>query len=115
MTDLLRPTEHALRHGRNQSQRHKQAGSQRIEDGKSHVHKELSGDTLGEDDGGKYTDRRQGGCGDGSCHLTCTVYTGLLDGHSLAVQTVDILNNHDGVIHQHTDTQCQTGHGNDIQ
>ena len=57
---LLRTLQDSLCHRRHKGQGNRQGCPQGIEDRKTHIHKELSCDTLRENDGRKYADGGQG-------------------------------------------------------
>ncbi len=109
------PCQYLGRHGRHHRQGNEQAGQQGVGDGQSHVHEQLSGDSFREHDGQEHADRGQGGSHNGPGHLPGTFYGCFLHGVSLTPQPVDILNYHNGIVHQHTDPQGQSGQGDDIQ
>ena len=94
--------QHTRCHGRHQRQRHDQTGQKRIRHGQRQIGKQLAGDALHKDDGGKHADGRQRRGGDGAQHLLGAGYGGLCHAGALGTQTVDIFNDHHRVIHQHT-------------
>ena len=64
-------------------------------------------DTGGEDDGQEHADRGEGGSHDGHAHLLGALDRRAGRGHAAAAQTVDVLDDDDGVIHQHTNAEGQ--------
>ena len=111
---LLGFPQHGGAHGGHQGEGDHQAGQQGISDGQSHVGEKLSGDALSEHDGQKYADGGQGGGENGSRHLGGSLDSGLCRRYPLVSQPVDILDDHDAVIHQHTDPQGEAGQGDDV-
>ena len=106
--------QHPGGHGRHQCQGHDEAGQKRIRHGQGQIGEQLLGDALHEHNGQEHAHRGQGGGGDGPHHLRRTGHRRLNDGGSLRAQPVDILDDHHGVIHQHTHCHRQTRQGDHI-
>ena len=106
--------QHTGGHGRHQRQRHQQAGQQRIGDGQRQISEQLSGQTLHEHDGRKHAHRGEGGRRHRAQHLLGAGHRRLHDGSSLGPQTVDILDDHHRVIHQHTHRYRQAAEGDHV-
>ena len=106
--------EHAGGHGGHQGQGHNEAGQQGIGHGQGQVREQLLGDALHKHDGQKYAHGGQGRGGDGAQHLPRTGHRRLDDGGPLGAQTIDVLNDHHRVIHQHAHRHGQAGQGDHI-
>ena len=108
------PPQQALGHGGDHGEGHDQAGHEGIGDGQDHVHEDLPGHAVDEDDGHEHADGGQRGGGDGPHDLPGPLDGGLLGRHALGPQAVDVLDDHDGVVHQHADPDGQARHGDHV-
>ena len=106
--------QHTGGHGRYQCQRHQQAGQQRIGDGQRQIGEQLAGQTLHEHDGREHAHRGKGGRRHRAQHLLGAGHRRLHDGSALGPQTVDILDDHHRVIHQHTHRYRQAAEGDHV-
>ena len=101
-------------HCRHESKRYHKAGHQRICNGQSQINEQLPRNALGKNNRRINADSSKCRCNDCTRYLFGTFHSRLFDRIALSSETVDILDDNDGVIHQHTDTKHQTGHGNNI-
>ena len=101
-------------HDRNDRHGHKQGGSQRKGNGQGEGQHELTHQTGGKDDREEDADRGQSGADYGSGHLLCPVDSRVRGGKSLIPQTVDVFDDHNGIVHQHSDGQRQAEEGHHI-
>ena len=108
------PAQHTAGHRRHQCQRHQQAGQQRVGDGQRQVGEQLAGQALYEHDGREHAHGGQGRGRHRAQHLARAGHRRLNDGGALGPQAVDILNDHHGVIHQHTHRHGQTAQGDHV-
>ena len=91
--------------GSSSEERHHQRGEQREADGDCLVAEELAGHALHEDDWEEDRNRCQGGRGHSPRYLGCSFDRGLRAFEPLGSAPVDGLEDHDGVVHQHADTE----------
>ena len=108
------PAQHTAGHRRHQCQRHQQAGQQRVGDGQRQIGEQLAGQALYEHDGREHAHGGQGRGRHRAQHLARAGHRRLNDGGALGPQAVDILNDHHGVIHQHTHRHGQTAQGDHV-
>ena len=101
--------------GGHQRKGHQQTGHQRIGNGQAHIGEQLAGDSLGKHDGQEHADGGERGSRDGARHLLGTPHRRLGRRGALAAHSVDIFDDYDRVIHQHTHTQSQTAQGDHVQ
>ena len=106
--------EHTGGHGGYQGQGHNEAGQQGIGHGQGQVREQLLGDALHEYDGQEHAHGGQGGGHDGAQHLPGPGYRRLDDGGPLGAQSIDILDDHHGVIHQHAHRHGQARQGDHV-
>ena len=107
--DLVLPAQHPRRHGGHQCQGNDQACQQGIGHGERQIGKQLLGDTRDEHDGQEHADGGQRGGRHRPRHLSCAGDGGLNDVGPLGPQAVNILDDHHGVIHQHTHRHGKAG------
>ena len=112
--DLVLPAQHPRRHGRHQCQGNDQACQQGIGHGERQIGKQLLGDTRDEHDGQEHADGGQGRGRHRPRHLSCAGDGGLNDVGPLGPQAVNILDDHHGVIHQHTHRHGKAGQGDHV-
>ena len=105
----------AAAHRRHERQRHDEACKERIGDRERHIRKELARQPLHEHDGHEHAHRRQRGGGDGRRHLRRAGDGRAIGRHALAAQAVDVLDDDDGIVHQHPDADGQPRHGDDVE
>ena len=116
MLALLALLQQRRAHGRNQRQRHDQRGQQRIGDGQRDILEQLARHALQKHDGQKHADGGQRGREQRAGHLIGALDAGLQDRQLLLIaQSVDVLDDHDGIVHQHTDGQGKSAQRNDVQ
>ena len=107
--------EHTACHSRHQGQRNDERRYQRIGHGQRQVSKQLFGQAIHKDNGHKDADRCEGRRGDRTHHLSGTGYCRLDHIGALGTEPVDIFNNHNGVIHQHTYRNGKARQGDHIE
>ena len=98
-------------HGKGNDQRGQQAEG----DGPRHVGEQLQHHACGKDHRQEHTDRRQCGGHDSPRHLTRTLHRCTRGRNAAPAQAVDVLNDNDRVVYQHTNAQRQTGQAEDVQ
>ena len=111
---LLGLAQHHRAHGGHHGQGDQQGGHQGVGDGHGEGEHELTGVAGGEDHGQKDADGGEGGRQDRPLHLPCALHRSACRINAPPSETVNVLNDHDGVIHQHTDAQSQTGQRHDV-
>ena len=92
---------------RGNRQGHDEGSSQTVADAHGHGLQQALDDTRCEDDGQEHADRGKGGSHDGHAHLLGALDRRAGSGHAAAAQTVDVLDDDDGVVHQHTNAEGQ--------
>ena len=103
-------------HGRHHRHGHQQRGQQRVGDGQAHVGKQVAGHALHEHDGQEHADGGQRGGEQRAGDRLHALHAGPQQGHALlVVEAVDVLDGHDGVVHQHADAQAQAAQGQHVQ
>ena len=109
--DFLSPAEE---HG-NQGEREHEGNKKRGADGKPKGPQKQAGNTGNHDHGQKscYGCKSAGGIGSGNLHGSPEACLWNVRGQARVPE--DIFGHHDGVIHNHADSQRQGGHGDDIQ
>ena len=112
--DLVLLAQHSRRHGGYQGQGDDQTGQQGIGHGERQVGKQLPGDARDKHDGQEHADGGQGRGRHRPRHLLRAGDGGLDDVGALGPQTVNILNDHHGVIHQHTHRHGKAGQGDHV-
>ena len=106
--------QHTRRHSRNQGQGNQKAGQEGEGHGQGQVCEELLGNALHEHDGQKHAHGGQGGGGDGPQHLARSGHRRLAHIGTLRAEPINILNDHHGVIHQHTHRHGQARQGDHV-
>ena len=100
---------------RDNGEGHDKRGHEAVADAEGHGLHQALDDARREDDGQEDADGRQGRRHDRHAHLLCALHGGAGRRDAPAAQTVDVLDDDDGVIHQHTDAQRQAGQRHDVQ
>ena len=113
--DLAGPAQHRAARGGHDGQSHHQRSAQGVADGQCHIGQQVTGHTVGKQDGHKHADGGQGGGNDGRGHLPCALHGRPRRRNAPGAQAVDVFDDDDGVVHQHTDAQRQTGQADDVQ
>ena len=98
-------------HGKGYDQRGQQAEG----DGPRHIGEQLQHHACGKDHRQEDTDRSKCGGHDGPRHLTRTLHRCARGRNAAPAQAVDVLNDNDRVVYQHTNAQRQTGQAEDVQ
>ena len=94
---------------------HNQRRNQRIGNGKRERHHQLAHDSGRINHREKYTDRCHRGGNDRRSYLFCALHGSRRRAQSLLPQTVHIFHNHNGVIHQHSNSEAKTTQRHYIQ
>ena len=108
VADLLGFFQHGGAGAGHHGQRHDQRRQQTEGDGPRHVVHQFHDHAGTEHQRQKYADGRQGGRDDAALHLPRTLHGGAGGGQAAVAQTVDVFNDNDRVVHQHTYAQRQT-------
>ena len=109
-----RTLEHTAGHGGHHGQRHQQAGQQRIGHGQGQIGEQLPCQTLHEHNGGEHAHGGQRTGRDGAQHLLRAGHGGLHHRGAPGTEPVDILDDHHGVIHQHTHRHRKAAEGDHV-
>ena len=104
------------RSGRRRDDRdgHDEGGHQAVADAQGHGLHQVADGLRGEDDGQEDADRGEGRGHDRHAHLLCALHRRAGGGHTAAPQAVDVLDDDDGVIHQHTDAEGEARQRHDV-
>ena len=114
MTDLFGLFQCYRCHGRHKSKCNDKAGDQCICNSQSQIDKELSCNSFRKNDRRVYTDGCQSGCNNRTGYLACALYRCFPDRVTLVAQAVNILDDNDRVIHEHSDSEKKSRHRNNI-
>ena len=106
--------QHTAAHGGHHSQGHQQAGHEGVGHGEGKVGKEVLRKALHKHDGQKDAHGGEGGGDHSARHLLGAGHGGLNDRCALVAETVDILDDHHRVIHQHTYRHRQARQGDHV-
>ena len=107
--------QHGSRGGGHHSQCHDERSHQAVADAQGHGTHQVADEAGREHCRQEHAHRGKGRGHDRHTHLTCTLHRSAGGGHAAAAQTVDVLDDNDRVIHQHTDAQRQAGQRHDVQ
>ena len=100
---------------RDEAHRDHQRYRERKADGDGHVPEQDAGNPGHEQHGHKHADRGQGRGGHSRTHGARTVHGSAPAAVPLLPEPKDVLQNHDGVVHEHADGEGQPRHGQDVQ
>ena len=113
--DVLLLFQHGGARAGHHGQRHNQRRQQAEGDSPRHIAEQFQHHAGGKDQRQEHADGGQRGGDDSARHLPCALHRGAGCRDAPVAQTVDILNDNDRVIDQHTDAQRQTGQGEDVE
>ena len=121
--DLIEPCQlfglgvlqHGSRGGGHHGQCHDQGSHQAVADAQGHGSHQAADHAGREHCRQEDAHRGKGRRHNGHTHLTRTLHRSAGGGHAAAAQTVDVLDDNDRVIHQHTDAQRKAGQRHDVQ
>ena len=102
-------------HRRNNRQCDDQRCHQRVGNRQSHIREQLTCQSFGEYNREEHADGRERRGKNRTCDLACAAHRRFRSRHTLIAQTVDILDDNDGVVNQHADAERQTGQGDHVQ
>ena len=112
---MLTPFDPAGREHRDEEQSHRQRGQQRKHNSQGHIAEHLASNALDEYDGEKDRDGGQRGGEDRSPDLAHAADGSPLDRIPLLAAPEDALQYHDGIVHQHPDSEGQPAQRHNVE